>query len=98
MLSPLDLERIYDTHAQALFSFLLSFLRNDAEARDLAKELFDKAAKRPDLLKGVSDERAFLLRLAHNQAIDLIRRTSSREKRIEELAGDVPLLFVPTAD
>src|SRR6266567_3464099 len=98
MLSPLDLERIYDTHAQALFAFLLSFLRNDADAHDLLQELFVKAVQRPDLLKGVRDERKFLLRLAHNLAIDLIRRRSTRERRIEELAGDIPLLFAPTAD
>ena len=98
MPSPLDLERIYDTHAQAVFSFRLQFLRHDGDARDLLQDLFVKLAKRPELLDGVRDERAYLLRLAHNLAIDLMRRRGAREKRSAELAGDAPLLFAPTSD
>jgi len=98
MLSPLDLGRVYDDHAQAVFSFLLQFLRHDGDARDLLQELFVKLAQRPTLLDGVRAERAFLLRLAHNLAIDLIRRRGAREKSSAELAADTPLLFAPTSD
>ena len=44
------------------------------------------------------DERAFLLRLAHNQAIDLIRRRGTRERHYEQLAGETVALFVPAAE
>jgi RNA polymerase sigma-70 factor (ECF subfamily) len=98
MLSPLDLERVYDTHAQAVFSFLLSIVRNDADARDLLQELFVKLARRPDLLDGVREERAYLLRLAHNSAVDLIRRRGAREKNCEEVSVDAALLFAATPD
>ncbi len=61
---------------------------HEADTRDLLQELFVKLAKRPELLDGVRDERAFLLRLAHNLAIDLIRRRGTREKHYEQLAGE----------
>src|SRR5258708_39511616 len=98
MLSPLDLGRVYDDHAQAVFSFLLQFLRHDGDARDLLQELFVKLAQRPTLLDGVREQRAYLLRLAHNLAIDLIRRRGAREKRSAELANDAPQLFGPASD
>ena len=95
MSAPLDVERLYDEHAQALFAFLLNFTRHEADTRDLLQELFVKLAKRPELLDGVRDEQAFLLRLAHNLAIDLIRRRGTRDKHYEQLAGDSIAVFVP---
>jgi RNA polymerase sigma-70 factor (ECF subfamily) len=90
--------RLYDDHAQALFAFLLNFTRNEADIRDLLQEIFCKLAARPNLLSHVRDERAFLLRLAHNLAIDLARRRGTREKRHEQLAADAVSPFAPTAD
>jgi RNA polymerase sigma-70 factor, ECF subfamily len=98
MSAPLDVERLYDEHAQALFAFLLNLTRHEADTRDLLQELFVKLSKRPDVLDGVRDERAFLLRLAHNLAIDLIRRRGARERHHEQLAGETVTLFVPAAE
>jgi len=95
-MAPVDIERLYDEHAQALFAFLLNFTRHEADTHDLLQELFIKLAKRPELLDGVRDERAFLLRLAHNLAIDLIRRRGTREKNYEQLAGEPLAVFAPT--
>ena len=92
-----DIERLYDEHAQALFAFLLNFTRNEADTRDLLQEVFVKLDKRPDLLGGVRDERAFLLRLAHNMAIDLIRRRGTRQRHNEQLADETSAVFAPTA-
>jgi RNA polymerase sigma-70 factor, ECF subfamily len=97
MPAPLDFERLYDDHAQALFSFLLNFTRHEADTRDLLQELFVKLARRPELLNEVRDERSFLLRLAHNLAIDLIRRRGAREKNHEQLAGEIITVFAPAA-
>jgi RNA polymerase sigma-70 factor (ECF subfamily) len=94
----IDLERLYDSHAQALFAFLLNFTRNEADTRDLLQEVFVKLAQRPDLLSGVREERGFLIRLAHNQAIDLMRRRGTREKNYGQLAEDAEAVFSPTAD
>src|ERR1035437_5039186 len=92
-----DIERLYDEHAQALFAYLLNFTRQEADTRDLLQELFIKLAQQPEVLNGVRDERAFLLRLAHNLAINLLRRRGTREKNYEQLAGDTLAVFAPTA-
>jgi RNA polymerase sigma-70 factor (ECF subfamily) len=92
---PTSLERSYDAHAQALFSFLLNFLRDEADTRDVLQEVFGKIAARPRLLDAARDERAFLLRLAHNTAVDLMRRRSTRERHHGEFAVESAGLFAP---
>src|SRR6266480_1457064 len=89
-----NFERLYDDHAQALFAFLLNLLRNEADTRDVLQDTFIKLARRPEMLDGVREERFFLLKIAHNQAIDHIRRRGTREKNYEELAGEMDLVFV----
>ncbi len=97
MAPPLDFERLYNKHAQALFSFLIQFTRNEDDAKDLLQDVFLKVARNPRVLSGVRDERAFLLRLANNQAIDLIRRRATREKTQDQLAEAVMDFFAPSA-
>jgi RNA polymerase sigma-70 factor (ECF subfamily) len=94
----IDLARLYDDHAQALFAFLLNFTRSEADTRDLLQELFVKLAKHPHLLNGVRDERAFLVRLAHNLAVDLIRRRGTRAKNHAQLAAETGGLFAASGD
>ena len=89
-----DLEGLYDAHAQALFGFLLNLTRNEEDTRDLLQELFLKLGRNPALLNGMRDERAYLLRLAHNAAIDFFRRRIAREKYHEQ-AGQAVELFEP---
>jgi RNA polymerase sigma-70 factor, ECF subfamily len=96
-MAPLDFEQLYDEHAQAVFAFLLNFTRHEADTRDLLQEVFVKLAHRPELLEGVRDERAFLLRLAHNVAIDLVRRRGARDKHYEQLAVETLAVFAPAA-
>jgi len=93
-----DLERLYDEHAQALFAFLLNFTRNEADTRDLLQELFVKLARQPSLMEGVREERAFLLRLVHNAAIDLMRRRGRREGLFEQAAAELEMVFAPADD
>lgn len=78
-----NLERLYDEHAQAVFAFLLNLTRNDADTRDLLQELFIKLA-RQGVPGDIRDEHAYLLRLAHNLAIDRIRRRDTRERTADE--------------
>lgn len=94
----LDLDRLYDAHAQALFAFLLNLTRNEADTRDVLQELFIKLARQPQLFANVRDERGFLLRLGHNAAIDLMRRRGTREKNHEQLATERASAFAPCAD
>jgi RNA polymerase sigma-70 factor (ECF subfamily) len=94
----LDITWLYAEHASALFAFLLNFTRNEADTRDLLQEIFVKLAREPGLLKGVRTERAFLLRLAHNAAIDLMRRRDTRDRTKENFAAEKTFLFAPAND
>jgi len=94
----LDLERLYDEHAQPLYAFLLNFTRDEADTRDLLQELFIKLAREPGLLAGVREERAFLIRLAHNAAIDRMRRRGTRDRTRQSLAEEFDSPFAPTVD
>ncbi len=98
MPSGFDLESLYDEHAQALFAFLLNFTRDEHDTRDVLQEVFLKLARRPDLLRAARDERAFLLRLAHNSAIDLMRRRRTRGDCHDRFGAEQISLFAPAAD
>ena len=89
----LDLERLYDAHAQAIFAFVLNLTRSEAETRDVLQEVFVKLASRPESLRAVRDERGFLLRLGHNLALDSMRRRGARERRHEQLAAETEAAF-----
>jgi RNA polymerase sigma-70 factor (ECF subfamily) len=93
-----DIERLYDEHAQPLYVFLLNFTRDEADTRDLLQEIFVKLAREPKLLVGVREERAFLIRLAHNAAIDLMRRRGTRDKTKENFAAEMISPFAATND
>ena len=95
---PADIERLYDDHAQALFAFLLNFTRDENDTRDALQEIFVKLAKQPGLIADARDERAFLIRLAHNVAVDLMRRRSARAKYHEQFGTDPVSPFATTAD
>jgi RNA polymerase sigma-70 factor (ECF subfamily) len=98
MPADIELERLYDAHAQALFAFLLNLTRDETDTRDLLQEVFVKLARQPGLLAGVRDERAFLIRLAHNAAIDLMRRHAARQRNYEQLASESVAVFAPAGD
>ena len=98
MSDPVNLERLYDEHAQAIFAFVLNLLRHEADTRDVLQELFIKVARDARLLEDVKDHRGFLLRLAHNQAIDLIRRRAARDRNYEQLAEEKAALFAAADD
>ena len=90
---PTNFERIYDEHADALFAFVLNLTRSEADTRDVLQEIFQRVAARPAMLDGIREERAFLIRLAHNAAIDLMRRRAARERNHSAFADEAPLLF-----
>ena len=93
-----DLRRLYDEHAQSLYAFLLNLTRDEADTRDLLQDIFVKLVRDEKLLVGVRDERAFLIRLAHNAAIDLIRRRGTRERAKENFAAEKASPLAPASD
>jgi RNA polymerase sigma-70 factor (ECF subfamily) len=94
----LDIERLYDEHARTLHALLLNLTRDEADTRDLLQEIFVKLARDATLLRGVREERAFLIRLAHNAAIDLMRRRGTRERTRENFAAERASPFAPADD
>ncbi len=94
----LELERLYDEHAQALFAFLLNLTRNEDETRETLQEVFIKLARDSSLLAGARDVRAFLLRLANNTAIDLMRRRGARQKYHHQFGAEHVGVFAATSD
>jgi RNA polymerase sigma-70 factor (ECF subfamily) len=49
-------------------------------------------------LDGVRDEGAFLIRLAHNLAIDHLRRRGTRQRAHDRFGAEAVDLFAPAAD
>jgi len=94
----LDLQWLYDEHAQALFGFLLNFTRDEDDTRDVLQEIFIKLARQPALVSSARDLRAFLLRLAHNSAIDLLRRRGTRGKYHEQFGAEQLCAFAADGD
>lgn len=93
-----QLEKLYDEHASALFAFLLNFTRDEDDTRDVLQEVFVKLARQPESLRAARDERAFLIRLSHNAAIDLMRRRSTRAKNHEQFGEEGISPFAGTTD
>jgi RNA polymerase sigma-70 factor, ECF subfamily len=98
MSAEFDFQRLYDEHAQALFAFLLNFTRDEDDTRDLLQQIFVRLAREPDLVRGARQQRAFLIRLAHNTAIDLMRRRGTRAKYHEQFGAERSSTFAPADD
>ena len=93
-----QLEKIYDEQAQALFGLLMSVTKSEADTRDILQELFIKLARNPDLLRGVRNPRAFLLRMGHNLALDQMRHRAAHSRNCEALAEEMEPTFASADD
>jgi len=93
MADEFDLEQLYDEHAQPLYAFALELTRNEADTKDVLQSIFAKLAREPGRLQNIRNVRAYLLRLAHNAAVDLMRRRSTREKYAEEFGRESDPVF-----
>jgi len=92
-----DLAAIYDRHAAALHGFLLNLTRSEAETKDLLQDLFVRLARKPGMLAGARDKRAFLFRVAHNLFIDHCRRHGARVRHHQAAAREGETLFFEAA-
>lgn len=97
-MDPAEMEMLYDAHADALFAFLINLTRSESDARDAIQEVFRRLAQRSDPALKAADSRAFLLRVAHNQAIDLLRRRESRRRAQDALALEPVEVFAACTD
>ena len=92
---PPNLHQLYDEHAASVFGFVLNLTRSEADTRDVLQELFLKIASHPEQLAAVRQPRAWLLRLAHNLAVDTVRRRTGQEHAIERASAEPAPLFAP---
>jgi RNA polymerase sigma-70 factor (ECF subfamily) len=84
---PAALEVLHDAFAPALFAFLLSRLRNRADAEDALQHLFLDLARRPRQLRGVRDLEPWLFTKARNLSTDHLRaraRDADRAAAMED--------------
>ena len=93
-----DLRQLYDEHSPALFAFVLNLTRSEPDTRHVLQELFQKLAARPGQLAVVREPRGWLLRLAHNLAIDALRCRAGHERAVERAAAEPAQLFAPASN
>ncbi|MFZ4768445.1 MAG: RNA polymerase sigma factor, partial [Roseimicrobium sp.] len=95
-----ELERLYDAYASGVFRYLVTFTKTEADARDLLQDLFIKLAC-GTTQESWQSEKAWLYRLAHNLAVDWLRRRKVRRatevRLLQELADGCQLADDPDA-
>lgn len=79
--------QLVERHAAPLHAFVHRLLANAAEAEEVTQETFLRLWKRADTFGGRSTAKTWLFRIAHNLAIDRIRR-----RREVNLGNDVDML------
>ncbi len=96
--SEAQLETIYDNHASSLFAFLLQWLRDEDLTKEVLQELFQKLAARPEILLRATKDRPYLMQMAHNQAIDLIRKRQTAHRYQDRFGSENTRLFAAASD
>ena len=79
------LAKAYDAHSAGLFRYFLAFGCDESEARDALQDVFLKLAENPSILDQARSCAAVLFRIAHNHAVDRVRRREVRRTGRETL-------------
>jgi len=93
-----DLERIHDEHVGAMFRYGLTLLRDETAVRDLLQDVFVKLAQGRGEGMAAETERAYLLRMVHHGAIDLMRRDKVRREHAEQQPAETIFTASPDPD
>jgi RNA polymerase sigma-70 factor (ECF subfamily) len=75
-------EEIWDRHAERLHGHALWVLRNRQDAEDVVQTVFVKLAGMGAELLGIRRPAAYLFRMAHREALDVLRRRRPREEAL----------------
>lgn len=98
----LDLEELYGRHGESLYRYLLFKLGSAEDAEDVLQEAFCRFARYDLRWRLVRDPRAFVFRVARNEANRFLRRKLGRregEKMIlSGAAGSFTAAFVAPGD
>ncbi len=74
-----SLDRIWDLCADELFGLALYRTGNAGDAEDAVQDVFVRLARMPRALAGADNPRGYLLRMAHNAAVDVVKRRRPAE-------------------
>ncbi|MBB5634597.1 RNA polymerase sigma-70 factor (ECF subfamily) [Pedobacter cryoconitis] len=78
----IDPTRWVENHADYLFSYAITRINDEEQARDLVQETFLAALERIDKFEGRSSERTWLTSILKNKVIDVYRKKSSGLNKI----------------
>jgi len=76
----LNLEELYERHGENLYRYLLFKLGSAEDAQDVVQEAFCRFARYDLRWRLVRDERAFVFRVARNEANRFLRRKLGRRE------------------
>jgi len=75
------LDELYQRHARAVYSLVLHIVRDPSTAEDVTQEVFLKLWRQSDSYRAERGAlSSWLLSVAHNRAIDVVRRRRLREE------------------
>ena len=83
-----QLTQLIDEHAAAVYHVAFGVLRDAQLAEDVVQETMIKAWKSLGDFRGESSTRTWVLRIAHNTAIDALRRRRERSVAPSDLRDD----------
>ena len=83
------LEAIWDLSSRRLYGLALWRTGREEDARDVVQEVFVRLASRRSDLRAVEAPHLWLLAMAHNAAVDAVRRSSRRRAEPLESAAHV---------
>jgi RNA polymerase sigma-70 factor (ECF subfamily) len=73
------LQQLYSRHHVRIYRFTLRFLNDEAAAEDTVSEVFIDVWRQAERFEGRSQVTTWLLAIARNKALSLLRRRSSEE-------------------
>jgi RNA polymerase sigma-70 factor (ECF subfamily) len=94
-LSEQSLIRLHTEHALTAFRFAWSVTRDESLAQDVVQELFVRLAIGTVVLEKVRSERAVILRVVRNLALDILRRARTRASTAQRWSSAMPEWFEP---
>lgn len=83
-----QLRQLIDEHAAAVHQLAYGILHDHVMAEDVVQETMIKAWRGLDEFRGESSTRTWVLRIAHNTAIDALRRRRDRAVAPEDIPDD----------
>lgn len=91
----LNLEELYERHGERLYRYLLFKLGSAEDAEDALQEAFCRFARYDLRWRFVRDPRAFVFRVARNEANRLLRRRVGRREGEKVIVTEARTAFEP---